>query len=297
MARKPKAPVPRKEIVAATAALNQGPEHAADGPAKGSVNSPQPPHTPDPAPTTPCEHPPNFVTPGQTTINIPDPSYVLSLLTYQDGLLQSYRGLHFTFQSIVVAIAAAVTGSALTSDNIRLFQYYWIILLSMFLASRLFGIVLSWIIGSCGEDVNHLQRTLKEVDERAFGPSGPYAVWLDTRKLWQTRGARNKLKQFTTIWVSWIWFILLIEMICHTLSMALESSFIGPIPSYQLVLVVSFLLLISLVPISMLTIRYWLYCYINRTLPANWLSLTLKEANRPSGLSTFLKSGQRESSS
>lgn len=114
-----------------------------------------------------------------------DVQTILSMLAYQDSLLQTYRSVHFTFQSIVVAIAGAVTGNALQSPPTIQFIFYWLVILAMFVASMYFGRLTQGLIDSTGKDVSCLQSMLKSVEMSAYldGSSNQphYTVWQEMR--------------------------------------------------------------------------------------------------------------------
>ncbi len=114
-----------------------------------------------------------------------DVQTLLSMLAYQDSLLQTYRSVHFTFQSIVVAIAGAVTGNALQSPPTIQFIFYWLVILAMFVASIYFGRLTQGLIDSTGKDVSCLQSMLKAVEMSSYidgSSSQPhYTIWQEMR--------------------------------------------------------------------------------------------------------------------
>ena len=115
----------------------------------------------------------------------PDVQTLLSLLAYQDSLLQTYRSVHFTFQSIVVAIAGAITGNALQSPPTIQFVFFWLVILAMFAASLYFGRLTQGLIESTGKDVSCLQSMLKATEMSEFENDSRarphYTIWQELR--------------------------------------------------------------------------------------------------------------------
>lgn len=107
-------------------------------------------------------------------------SYVLSFIAYQESLLQTYRQFNFTFQSIVVAIAAAVASSGIMTISYSEWLRTTFIVSCMYLFSAQFGRIMQVQIVKRGKDVNHWQDILKEVEGRS-APSSlrHYLSWLD----------------------------------------------------------------------------------------------------------------------
>jgi hypothetical protein len=75
--------------------------------------------------------------------------------SYQDNLLQSYRGLHLTVQSILIAVGAGLSIATMTFDGLIkiLFTYF------LLLAISIFGVYLlktmQKLIQARGEDVDY----------------------------------------------------------------------------------------------------------------------------------------------
>jgi hypothetical protein len=238
-------------------------------------------------------------------------NFVFAMLTYQDSLMQSYRGFHFTFQSIVVAIAAAVSVTAFGTTDLSIYLFSSGILMAMYLASRFFGRIANEIIQSNGEDVTFFQELLKEYEEIISGKtkenvddisdqiasnasqdrvvdgtlgsirdypgslriladnsSSAYRLWLNVRsKIWQTRDARNKFRQFTTIWTGWIWTVLFIVTAVRGLALVL----IYQVHLAWLVELAAHIIFAFLAGLLCCVIRYWFFIMITEKLPDKFL--------------------------
>lgn len=152
----------------------------------------------------------DFYSPSTKEAEKYDATFTLNMLTYQETLLQSYRGFHFTFQSIVVAIAAAITAQILQSAEHSLFLYYITLICSMFLASLYYGAMVAHIIEATGNDVTFFQQALKKLSPASAAMAQPYIDWdrARTHKKWAPRQARARQRQFAAAWIAWLWIVM-----------------------------------------------------------------------------------------
>jgi len=94
---------------------------------------------------------------------------------YQDSLLQAYRSIHFTMQSVLLATGAALSaGTILARDRQKAWAVYVLLVIVTVLAFRLLHIMRKLIM-SRRDDVNyfhhHILETEKEIavaDERVL---------------------------------------------------------------------------------------------------------------------------------
>lgn len=108
-------------------------------------------------------------------------AYVLSFWTYQENLLQTYRQFNFTFQSIVVAIAASVTTLGVSARDYSEWSRTTFIVGCMYLFSAQFGRVMQIQIDKRGDHVTYWQILLRRVEEQLPTENQHYLEWLGRR--------------------------------------------------------------------------------------------------------------------